>query len=192
MPVRGEGQSIDYIYQCYNATAERPCSPYASCSSYNDTECGYLFSTADQVGFCEVKQPPLWPALLQVPRYQYRSPKYPEIDPQGIPPPSALPLDALGMLYTGNNPEIASKMMDSMWSRGITITDAAMAAYLRAQQGGQDIPSSTENSTIGSEKEFVDAANSLTRGLYEFGLVMGETKLLKPFVLALFPFSASN
>ena len=78
------------------------------------------------------------------------------------------------MLYTGDNLEIASKLMDSLWSRGISITDAAMAAYRRAQRSGQDIPSSTENSTIGSEKEFVDAANSLARGLYEFGLVMGK------------------
>ena len=121
-----------------------------------------------------MKQPPLWPALLQVPQYQYRSPKYQEINPQGIPPPSTLPLDATSVLYTGDNLDIASKLMDSLWSRGVSITDAAMAAYLRAQRSGQDIPSSTENSTIGSEKEFVDAANSLARGLYEFGLVMGK------------------
>ena len=36
--------------------------------SYNDSECGFLYSTADQVGFCPVAEPPLWPALLDVPQ----------------------------------------------------------------------------------------------------------------------------
>lgn len=36
--------------------------------AYNDTECGLLYSTADQVGFCGVAEPPLWPALLDVPQ----------------------------------------------------------------------------------------------------------------------------
>jgi hypothetical protein len=120
-----------------------------------------------------VQQPPLWPALLQVPRRQYRLPKYPEIDPGGIPPPKSLPPDATAMMYTGQNLDTAAQLMDSMFARGQTITDAATAAYFRAQRAGQDIPSSTENSTIGSEKDFVEAAGSLTRGLYEFGLVMG-------------------
>ena len=190
MPIREPEGGIDYVYECYNATAERPCSPYASCSSYNDTECGYLFSTADQVGFCEVRQPPLWPALLQVPRAQYRSPKYPEIDPGGIPPPASLPTDAISMMHTGNNSEIAQQLMESMWARGGTITDAAVAAYLRTQAAGENVPSSTENSTIASEKEFVEAAESLTRGLYEFGLVMGTssftsvTLLMEPAFVA--------
>jgi ABC-type multidrug transport system ATPase subunit len=181
---------IEYFYSCFNATDDRPCSPYASCSAYNDTECGYLFSTADQVGFCEVQQPPLWPALLQIPRRQFRTPKYPDIDPQGIPPPKNLPLDATPMLYTGDDKEIASKLMDSMWKRGQTITEAAQAAYLRAQATGQNIPTSTEGSNIASEKDFVEAAGSLTRGLYEFGLVMGTssftsvTMLMEPAFVA--------
>ncbi len=192
MPVRNATAQggIDYFYDCFNATDDRPCSPYASCSAYNDTECGYLFSTADQVGFCEVQQPPLWPALLQIPRRQFRTPKYPEVDPQGIPPPQNLPPEATAMLYTGNNQQIASKLMDSMWNRGQTITQAAQAAYLRAQKTGQNIPTSTEGSNIASEKDFVDAAGSLTRGLYEFGLVMGTssftsvTMLMEPAFVA--------
>ncbi len=130
------GSSNDTLaYQCYQATDERPCSPYAKCQvstgtmhlhmrglgfdhvqaiavisssmacaqgaarschpavshqdgenmcrlscnavsscpfptvqSYNDSECGFLYSTADQVGFCPVAEPPLWPALLDVPQ----------------------------------------------------------------------------------------------------------------------------
>ncbi len=177
VPVRGaEGGGVGYVYECYNATSDRPCSPYASCSSYDDTECGYLFSTADQVGFCEVKQPPLWPALVQVPRRQYRSPKYPEIDPGGIPPPAALPPEAAAMMYTGEDSAVAARLMDAMWARGESVTDAARTAYLRAQATGQQIPTSTENSTVSSEADFIEAAGALTRGLYEFGLVMGESK----------------
>lgn len=172
VPVRNYS-TISYVYECYNATADRPCSPYASCSAYNDTYCGYLFSTADQVGFCEVKQPPLWPALVQIPRQAYRSAKYPEIDPGGIPPPPILPPDATNTMYTGQNMDVAAQLMNSMWSRAQTITDAAVNAYLRAQATGQQVPSSTENSTIASESDFIEAAGSLTRGLYEFGLVMG-------------------
>lgn len=192
VPVRNATSQggIDYFYDCFNATDDRPCSPYASCSAYDDTECGYLFSTADQVGFCEVQQPPLWPALLQIPRRQFRTAKYPEIDPQGIPPPQNLPPEATAMLYTGEYKEIASKLMDSMWNRGQTITEAAQAAYLRAQATGQNIPTSTEGSNIASEKDFVEAAGSLTRGLYEFGLVMGTssftsvTMLMEPAFVA--------
>lgn len=40
----------------------------AAPQAYNDTECGLLYSTADQVGFCGVAEPPLWPALLDVPQ----------------------------------------------------------------------------------------------------------------------------
>jgi hypothetical protein len=35
---------------------------------HNDSECGYLYSTAEQVAFCPVKEPPLWPPLLQASR----------------------------------------------------------------------------------------------------------------------------
>lgn len=56
-----------YTYQCYEAGPALPCSPYADCSAYDDNDCGYLSSTADQVGYCAVPQPPLWPALLSVP-----------------------------------------------------------------------------------------------------------------------------
>lgn len=170
---RADESGTAFVRECYNATAERPCSPYSSCSLHNETECGYLFSTADQVGFCEVRQPPLWPALLQIPRDQYRGPKYPEIQPDAIPN-TRVPPDASPMLYTGDSPATAARFMEAMWGRSLSITDAAMQAYIRAQAAGYNLPSSTENQTISSEQDFVDAAGSLTRGLYEFGLVMGE------------------
>lgn len=198
--VRLPNGTTTYEYECYDATDKRPCSPYASCSVYNETECGFLFSTADQVGFCEIRQPPLWPALVQVPRQEYRGPKYPEFMPieapdtdgaESQPSGLVLPLPA-NILYTGEDPAQAQQLMDAMWARGMSITDAAMAAYFRAQSEGRNIPSSTENQTIASEQDFVDAAGSLTRGLYEFGLVMG-TSAFTSVTLHMEPaFVASN
>lgn len=64
-----------YEQQCYEATNDRPCNPYAECLLHDDTQCGFEYSTYSQAGFCEVKEPPVWPALLQVPLEKYRNPK---------------------------------------------------------------------------------------------------------------------
>lgn len=55
-----------YEYQCYSASAARPCSPYAACTAYDDTQCGFQYSSAQQAAFCEVREPGTWPALVQV------------------------------------------------------------------------------------------------------------------------------
>lgn len=39
---------------------------FLALQAYNESECGYLYSTAEQVGFCPMREPPLWPALVQV------------------------------------------------------------------------------------------------------------------------------
>ncbi|PNH06224.1 ABC transporter A family member 8 [Tetrabaena socialis] len=59
-------------WQCYTATEERPCSPYALCKSRDPTECGAQYSTISQIAFCDVRYPTTWPAILQVPPEQYR------------------------------------------------------------------------------------------------------------------------
>lgn len=167
-----------YIKDCYNATETRPCSPYAACSLHNDSKCGYLYSNADQVGFCEVKQPPLWPALLQIPTEENRGTKFPEIEPDAIPA-ADIYAESIGQhsapwLFTGENLAETQSMMDSLWSRDASITEAAMTAYIEAQAAGDlDLASSTDRYSIASESDFVDAAGALSRGLYEFGLVMG-------------------
>lgn len=191
VPIRSPNGTTTYIRDCYNATADRPCSPYAACTLHDTQECGYLYSTADQVGFCEVKQPPLWPALIQIPRQQYLSTKYPEIMPDQDPPPAGdPPLYAAPMMYAASDSSYASQLMDAMWLRNQSITDAVLVAYLRAQSAGRNLPSSTENRTIVNETDFVDAADSLSRGLYEFGLVMGTssftsvTMLMEPAFVA--------
>jgi hypothetical protein len=78
------------------------------------------------------------------------------------------------MLYTGEQPEAAAQLMEAMWSRSASITDAVLAAYAAAQAGGGDPPTSTEGRSIASEADFVEAAGGLARGLYDFELAMGE------------------
>lgn len=165
--------SLNYVYTCYNATTEQPCSPYASCSSYDDSQCGYLYSTADQVGFCEVSDPPLWPSLLQVPFEAYRGPKYPEIEPEGIPPPPFNPETTTVMLYTGENATSAGELMDSMWARSQLLTSAVLATYMAVQSRGGNLPVTTMNHTLANETDLVEGTTSLSEGLYYFGLVMG-------------------
>ena len=38
---------------------------------HDTSECGFAYSTADQVSYCPVQNPPTWPALLQLPEDQY-------------------------------------------------------------------------------------------------------------------------
>eukprot|EP00887_Chlorella_sp_A99_P001140 scaffold14.g1140.t1 len=165
--------SVASTYQCYNATADRPCSPYAECKEYNASDVSVLFSTADQVGYCAVEQPPLWPALAQVPAQQYRGPKLPNVMPASIPHAAlfAATPGAAPMLYTGQDSALASRLMAAMWARPTSIYDAIVSAYLGAQARGVNVSSSNERVT--SEAEFVEAAGSLSAGLYDFGLVMG-------------------
>ena len=34
--------------------------------AYNDSQCGVQYSNYQQVAFCDVTVPPVWPAMLQV------------------------------------------------------------------------------------------------------------------------------
>ncbi|GIL52921.1 hypothetical protein Vafri_8666, partial [Volvox africanus] len=59
-------------WECYQATSERPCSPYAHCKARDPSECGAQYSTYAQIAFCDVRYPSTWPAVLQVPPDEYR------------------------------------------------------------------------------------------------------------------------
>lgn len=182
--------SESYSYECYTATEDRPCSPYAQCNSYNETECGFLYSTADQVAFCEVLNPPLWPAMLQVPAMQYRAPKYPQFEPGGVPNPT-VPMNDSAMLYTGDDLVKAAEFMTAMWARDVSLYDSVTASYRRAQAAGVNVTLSTAGQNVAaSEESFVEATGALARGLDEFGLIMGTsasdtlTLLMEPAFIA--------
>lgn len=137
------------------------------------------------------------PSHLPALQAQYRGPKAPTFQPEEMPPaPPALPGDAPApLLYTGADPAVAARLMEAMWAREAPLTQAVMTAYLAAQQapsGGPTGPvaafggssgsgsggAAAEPPSIDSESEFVEATAALARGLYNFGLTMGETLLL--------------
>jgi hypothetical protein len=92
--------------------------------------------------------------------------------PEALPSPGIPPSDA-PLLFTGGDPAAAQQLMQAMWGRGQSITDAVLAAYAAAQAGGSAVPTSTEGQRITSEHDFVEAAAGLSRGLYDFDLTMG-------------------
>lgn len=89
-----------FSWSCYNATADRPCSPYSDCQLRDSTRCGFQYSTYKQVAFCPVLRPPVWPGLVQTPDTPYRGAKLPEVQPLASSQP---PSDAAWMLYTGGD-----------------------------------------------------------------------------------------
>ena len=104
---------------------------------------------------------------------QYRGPKAADVMPAALPGPAGLPPSDAPMLFTGDDPEAARKLMAAMWARAAPITDAVAAAYAAAQAGGSPAPASTEGQSIASEAEFVEATGALARGLFQFDLAMG-------------------
>lgn len=128
---------------CVQPPPTAPAAPptarlHTHAQAYDDTQCGFLYSTADQVGFCAVAEPPLWPALLDVPQAQYRPPKAPDVLPSQLPAPGATappPADPAPMLYTGEDPERARRLMAAMWARGESISDAVRGAVALTRGG---------------------------------------------------------
>ena len=94
--------------------------------------------------------------------------------PAALPTPPSIPPTDAPMLYTGADPAEAQRLMEAMWGRAASISDAVLAAYSAAQAQGEAVPTSTEGQAISSEHDFVDAAGGLARGLYDFDLRMGE------------------
>jgi hypothetical protein len=120
-----------------------------------------------------VRDPPLWPALLQIPHEAYRGPKFPDIEPAGISSPPYDPQTTTIMLYTGDNATSAGELMESMWARSRTLTNAVLATYMAAQTNGQNLPVASMDHSIANESDLVEGTTSLSEGLYYFGLVMG-------------------
>jgi hypothetical protein len=104
---------------------------------------------------------------------QYRGPKAADVMPAAFPGPAGLPPSDAPMLFTGDDPMTARKLMAAMWARAAPITDAVEAAYAAAQAGGSPAPASTEGQSIASEAEFVEATGALAMGLFQFDLTMG-------------------
>lgn len=93
-----------------------------SVQAHDDTQCGFAYSTADQVAYCPVMEPPIWPALLQLPEDQYIGDAPQAVNASG----SALNISSAPLLYTGNDRATADALMSALFARqqfvGETVT----------------------------------------------------------------------
>ena len=93
-----------------------------SVQAHDDTQCGFAYSTADQVAYCPVMEPPTWPALLQLPEDQYTGDAPQALNASG----TALNTSSAPLLYTGNDRATADALMSALFARqqfvGETVT----------------------------------------------------------------------
>ncbi|KAK1311877.1 ABC transporter A family member 7 [Acorus calamus] len=128
--------------------------------SCNKKVCGIEYSTLDQVGTCPIPSPPKWPALLQVPRAEYRASR------TGSGPYADLPDDSCRatqscpatILYTGGNQSLADRLAGNLFS---TSSPSNISDYLNVLSNllpGTD--------TYTRNTEFIEPAFLSDRPLY--------------------------
>lgn len=126
------------------------------CVEYDQETCGLMYSTAEQAPFCEVTQPPLWPAVLQV------------------PPGTG---SEARILYTGDDMEIAGSLMEQLLVTGEEVGRRAATAYVHSMivddlEDDFD-PYGGDMEYMSDIDDFLDTTGALTKGLYDFGVVLG-------------------
>lgn len=99
--------------------------------AHDDTQCGFAYSTADQVAYCSVMEPPIWPALLQLPEDQYAGDA-----PQALnASENALNISSAPLLYTGNDRATADALMSALFAREQPVGEAVVNCnYCTRQQ----------------------------------------------------------
>lgn len=77
--------------------------------------CGIQYSTPDQADSCAIPSPPEWPALLQVPRPEYRAARAASGDPRDLPNESCREARSCpaSILFTGKNESLSGSMLIS-------------------------------------------------------------------------------
>lgn len=144
-------------YVCFNATFSRPCGAHSKCTKHDRDTCGFLYSTVEQVPFCDVHQPPLWPSVLQVPLNVSTE--------HGI------------FLYTGSEHFTSTSVMEQILIPEEHLSSNIAESYVKSMVIEEFEPEDDDDSDeqMPNEMEFVDATGALTRGLYEFGVVLGSS-----------------
>lgn len=122
-----------------------------------------MYSTAEQAPFCQVAQPPLWPAVLDV------------------PPGTG---SAAQILYTGDDMELAASVMERLLATGDEVGRRAASAYVHSMvlddleddfdpYDAYEVYESDVGYGSDAVSDFLDTTGALTRGLYDFGVVLG-------------------
>lgn len=141
---------------CYNSTEVEPCTPSGSCSSRDNGTCSFLYSSVNQAPFCDVRQPPLWPPLMQ------------------IPPDT---LDTGYIAYTGGSELDSTKIMNSFFPDSSLVASKVAESYVKSMvlDEIESIDSLNEVGGTGAaenpeELEFIEATGALCKGLHDFGV----------------------
>lgn len=95
---------------------------------YDSTECGFAYSTAEQVSYCSVQEPPTWPALLQLPDNHYTG----EATNGSATATDAINTTSAPLLYTGNDRSTADSLMAAIFARNQSIGRAFLAFWILA------------------------------------------------------------
>ncbi|KAL5975476.1 hypothetical protein ACLOJK_019798 [Asimina triloba] len=82
--------------------------------------CGIEYSTLDQVATCPIPSPPAWPALLQVPRPEYRAVSTDFIASMDLPDESCKMTQSCpaAVLLTGGNKSLAESLAGNLFTSG--------------------------------------------------------------------------
>lgn len=91
------------------------CIPSNSSGGGCQEVCGIQYSDLDQVGTCPIPSPPKWPALMQVPRPEYRTVSSDLTGNGGLPDESCKSTGSCPatVLFTGRNRSLAQSMLIS-------------------------------------------------------------------------------
>lgn len=90
---------------------------------HDKTQCGPLYSTANQVAYCAVEEPQTWPALLQLPEDPYTGFATQTNASNG------LNISTAPLLYTGSDRVVADNLMTALFARQQSLGDAQQASW---------------------------------------------------------------
>ncbi|KAL3149658.1 hypothetical protein ABBQ38_013490 [Trebouxia sp. C0009 RCD-2024] len=136
---------------------------------YDTADCGFAYSTANQVSYCPVQEPPIWPALLQLPEDQYTGTVVASDATAG----GVLNISSASMLYTGKDRRTADTLMAAILARNQSIGDTALA--LRQSMGANTSPTSLANtsSIAAANDDYFAASTAISQALSQLQLSLG-------------------
>ncbi|DBA85812.1 TPA: hypothetical protein ACH3X1_005364 [Trebouxia sp. C0004] len=115
-------------------------------------------------------EPPIWPALLQLPKDQYAGDAPQALNASGNP----LNISSAPLLYTGNDRATADALMSALFAREQSLGATAAAVY---QSSGANSSQSTSfastSSAASANDDYFAASSAISQGLAELQLIMG-------------------
>ena len=167
--VTGDGT---FEYMCYTADniPDSPferCSPYSQCRSRNTSQCGVQYSTTEQIYFCEIDDPVMWPAMIDMPLEMYRK--------SNLSVGETLPAGASPLLYTGENRTVADTMAELLLARDTPLTGFTLlrAAGQIQQALPEEVQGSTDALTQLAASNPLALIDSFNQAFASLGLVLG-------------------